>query len=171
MAVFADYGTGIDAVECFAPGVGVGDISDVRALGVDERGTRVVFNRGIVARIGLCAAGESFGNSRSSAVLDSCVAESDAGALRAVLDFDSSVHFERGEPGNLRLGCGRADAVLGKFVEGIGRAGLGGRRALEVCTADFAGRSGDVVSTCAREARGSGRMIRRQGRLAGMETS
>ena len=45
---------------------------------------------------------QGFGNSRGAAVLDSRAAESEAGAVCAVLDFDSGIHFERSESGNSR---------------------------------------------------------------------
>src|SRR5579864_6758306 len=50
---------------------------------------------------------------------------------------------------------------MGQPVKGIGRAGIGRRRAVEVRSADFAGGGGDLVSIRAFESRGGGCMMRR----------
>src|SRR3984957_2014904 len=53
---------------------------------------------------------------------------------------------------------------MGKFVEGVGRPGIGGRRAVEVRTARAAGGGGNSVSTGAFEAGRVVRMTNLQGR-------
>src|SRR5579872_6070993 len=141
VAFSAHHGASADAAQRFSADLGVSDFSDVGAVGMDKCGSGVVRDRRNFARLRLCAAGARFRDSRRTAVLGACVAESEAGAARAILDLNSGVHFERGEFGNPRAGRGRADAVVGKFIEGTGRPGL----------------SGDIVSTCALEAgRGGG---------------
>ena len=50
--------------------------------------------------------------------------EFEASAVCAVLDFDSGLHSERGQSRDPRAGRGRADAVVGKSAEGIGRSGF-----------------------------------------------
>ena len=90
----ADHGAGTDAAECVSLGFGAGDISAAGASGLDDCGTSVVHDRGSFARVGFCPASASRGTSRTEAVLDACSTELEAGALRAVLDFDSGLHLE-----------------------------------------------------------------------------
>ena len=71
----------------------------------------------------------------ATTLLGARAAQSEAGVVCAVLDFDSRVHFGRGEPGDSRPGRRRADAFLGKSAEGIRGADLSGRRTLEVRSA------------------------------------
>src|SRR5579864_5265962 len=59
---------------------------------------------------------------------------------------------------------------MGKSVEGIGRTRISGRGTLEVCAAFAAGCCGDIVSTCAFEARGSVGMTDFREGLAVMRT-
>src|SRR5579864_9039100 len=89
VAVFADYRSSPDAVKRIAADFRVGHVSDVGAIGLDERGAGVVVDGWIVAGVGFRKPGESIRDSRHSLVLDPCTAESEAGVVRAVLDFDS----------------------------------------------------------------------------------
>jgi hypothetical protein len=67
-----------------------------------------------LAQFRFCFAGSRFGPARSAAVSDSRSAQPEAGSLRAVLDFDSGLHFERGQSRHPRIGRCRAAAFLGK---------------------------------------------------------
>ena len=136
--------------------------------GMDERSARAMRDGGIVTGLGFSAAGAGFGDSWSAAVLGACSAEFEASAVCAVLDFDPGIHFERGEPGNSRAGCGRTHAIVGKFAERTRRPRIGGRRTVEVCPAGAAGGGGNGVSIFAFEARGGCRVTDLQGRLAVM---
>ena len=142
-AVFTDYGSGADAVERLAAGFGAGDVSDVRALGWTSA-ARVLCSTAGSLRESIGASARALQARRRAPVLDSRGTEFEAGAICAILDFDSCFHPERGQFGDFGIRRGGADAFMGKPVEGIGGAGIGGRRTVEVCAADFAGDRSDV---------------------------
>src|SRR5580698_5259759 len=125
LVISADHGAGVDAAECFPVGLSISDVSVAGTSGLDRSGSSAVHDRRIAAHFRFCAAGAGGGAAPAKAVLDSCSTELETRALRAVLDFDSGLHFERGQPGNSWAGRGRAHALVGKPVEGVGRVGLG----------------------------------------------
>src|SRR5258708_342189 len=94
LVVFTDHGTGTDAVECISVGLRRGDIRAAGASGMDYRGPRAVRNSGFAACVRFRATGASRRITRPAALLGACIAKFEAGALCAVLDFDSGLHLE-----------------------------------------------------------------------------
>src|SRR5258708_1750295 len=94
LVVFADYGTGTDAVECISVGLRAGNIRAAGASGMDYRGPRALRNSGFAACVRFRATGASRRITRPAALLGACIAKFEAGALCAVLDFDSGLHPE-----------------------------------------------------------------------------
>jgi hypothetical protein len=105
----------------------------------------------------ILSAGARFGLARSTAFSGSCSAQSEAGSLRAILDFDSGFHFERSESRHPRPGRCRTAAFLGKPAARTGRLDFVPRRTVAAGAVAAADRCDDVVSNAFIE-RGSDRM-------------
>src|ERR1700691_4274791 len=88
LVISVDHGAGVDAAECISVGLGAGDVSVAGTSGLDRSGPSVVHDRRIAAHVRFCAAGAGGGASGTKTVLDTCSAELETRALRAVLDFD-----------------------------------------------------------------------------------
>ena len=67
--------------------------SVVGVSGLDDRSARSLHQREFTASLGFCSAGAGRGSGAATVVLDACSAEFKTGAVRAILDFDSSVSF------------------------------------------------------------------------------